>query len=107
MIIVSKQIVPKGYLGITLFPLVFIRREGLKFNKSFINHERIHLRQQLELLVLPFFVWYGLEFLVGYIRYRSWRKAYQTISFEQEAYSNEKNLQYLEKRTFWQFLQYV
>jgi hypothetical protein len=31
-------------------------------DKVFVNHEKIHLRQQLELLVLPFYVWYIIEF---------------------------------------------
>jgi len=69
-----------------------------------MNHERIHLRQQLELLVLPFFVWYGLDYLVKLIRYRNKNKAYRNVIFEREAYENEKNLDYLKSRSFWKFL---
>lgn len=107
MILISKYIVPKGYAGITLFPFVFVKHAHLKHNKVFVNHERIHLKQQLELLILPFFIWYGLEFLLRYLHYRNWHLAYRNISFEREAYQNEFNLQYLKKRPFWNFLKYL
>lgn len=107
MILISKYIVPKGYAGITLFPFVFVKNAHLKLNKVFVNHERIHLKQQLELLILPFFIWYGLEFLRGYLHYKNWHQAYRNISFEREAYQNECNLEYLKKRPFWNFLKYL
>ena len=72
-----------------------------------MNHERIHLKQQLELLILPFFIWYGLEFLVRLLQYKNRREAYLNISFEREAYHNEFNLEYLKKRPFWCFLKYL
>ena len=99
--------VPKGYTGITLFPFVFVKHEFLKLNKVFVNHERIHLKQQLELLILPFFIWYALEFLVRYIHYKNWHESYRNISFEREAYQNEFNLEYLKERPFWNFLKYL
>lgn len=107
MILVSKYIVPRGYIGITLFPFVFIKYAKLRENAVLLNHERIHLRQQLELLILPFFVWYGIEFFMRYMRYRNWRMAYRTISFEKEAYARETDLDYLKKRRFWQFLKFM
>lgn len=99
--------VPKGYTGIALFPFVFVRYAQLKHNKVFVNHERIHLKQQLELLVFPFFVWYGLEFLVRYVQYKNWYQAYRNISFEREAYKNEFDLEYLKNRPLWNFLKYL
>ncbi len=107
MILVSKYMVPKGYTGITLFPFVFVKYSSLKENNVFLNHERIHLRQQLELLVLPFFVWYVLEFLIRYLRYRNWALAYRNISFEREAYAREDSLCYLKKRSIWNFRHYL
>ncbi len=98
--------VPSGYLGITLFPFVFVKYSNLKENTYFLNHERIHLRQQMELLVIPFFIWYGLEFVLRYIQYGNWSSAYRNISFEREAYANEKDLNYLKTRSFWNFLKY-
>ncbi len=60
-----------------------------------MNHEMIHYYQQREILVLPFFLWYGVEFLFRLIQYRNWKKAYRNISFEREAYANEVNYDYL------------
>jgi hypothetical protein len=101
---VSKYLIPKGYRGMTVFPFVFVRNHKDRDDLVMVNHERIHLRQQLELLVLPFFVWYGLDFLVKLIRFRNKNKAYRAIIFEREAYENEKNLDYLKSRSFWKFL---
>lgn len=107
MIVVSKYLVPKGYAAIALFPFVFVKYIGLKDNQEFVNHEKIHLRQQLEMLIIPFFVWYGLEFLIRWILYRNWSLAYKSISFEREAYTNENNLEYLQSRLFWRFVSYL
>ncbi|MBC3757883.1 hypothetical protein H7U19_05665 [Hyunsoonleella sp. SJ7] len=106
MILISKYIVPKGYDGISIFPFIFLHRKELKFSATLINHEKIHLRQQLELLVLPFYIWYGIEFLIRLVQFKNWHRAYLNISFEREAYSNEKDLKYLKKRSFWRFLKY-
>ncbi len=99
--------VPKGYTAITLFPFVFIKHDFLKGDKRFVNHEKIHLRQQLELLILPFFVWYALEFLIRYLHYRCCSLAYRNISFEQEAYAHEGSLGYLNRLPFWSFMRYL
>ncbi|TXE06882.1 hypothetical protein ES711_13115 [Gelidibacter salicanalis] len=107
MILVSKFMVPKGFTGITLFPFVFVKYAQLKENKVFVNHERIHLKQQIELLIIPFFIWYALEFLVRYAHYRNWYLAYRNISFEREAYHEEENLEFLKIRPFWNFLKYL
>lgn len=107
MILIAKFLVPKGYLGITLFPFIVLKQEGLKQDKILVNHEKIHLRQQLEILVLPFFIWYAVEFLLRLIQYRHWQVAYRNISFEREAYQYEANYNYLKNRPFWGFLRYL
>lgn len=81
--------------------------KGCKENKVLLNHERIHLRQQIELLVIPFYLWYGIEFVVRFFQYKNWDKAYRTISFEREAYDNESDLEYLKKRKFWRFWKFL
>lgn len=107
MIFISKHIVPNGYLGIVIFPFVLLKTKALLVDAILMNHERIHLKQQLELLVIPFFIWYGIEFLIRLIIYKNWRKAYRNISFEREAYSKESHLEYLNERKFWNFLKYL
>lgn len=98
---------PKEYSGLTIFPFVFINDKKLLLNEVFINHEKIHLRQQMELLVIPFFVLYFLEFIFRLIFCLNWHKAYRSISFEKEAYSKEMDFNYLEKRSLYQFLKYI
>jgi hypothetical protein len=107
MVFVSKYLVPKGFRGITLFPFIFLREAKDKSNTILIHHERIHLRQQLELLIFPFYLVYFLEWFVKLCYYRDRRKAYLNLSFEREAYQNESNLDYLKKRKWFQFLQYM
>jgi len=90
-----------------IFPFIFLKHKNLQSNGVFINHERIHLRQQMELFVLPFFVLYGIEFVIRLILLRNWAKAYKRISFEREAYANEGNFGYLRSRSFWAFVKYL
>jgi hypothetical protein len=106
-LIVTKYLIPKGYRGLALFPFVFVKHQFDKENSVFVNHERIHLRQQLEFLIIPFFIWYILEFFVRWIQYKNLDLAYRNISFEREAYANEKNLDYLKRRVFWAFLKNI
>ena len=107
MILISKYLVPRGYIGITIFPFMFLKYKTLKWNKVLINHEKIHMRQQIELLILPFFVLYGIEFLIRLFQYKKWKLAYRNISFEREAYSKEKDLEYLKTRPFFNFLRFI
>jgi hypothetical protein len=106
ILIVFKYLTPRGFRGLTFFPFVFMADKNDKLNKVFINHEKIHIRQQLELLIFPFFVWYSLEYFVRLIQYKDRKKAYYNISFEREAYANENNIDYLKTRPLWRFIKY-
>lgn len=106
-VVVNKYILAKSFDGIVLWPFVFVRHRELKKNPVFMNHERIHLKQQLELLIIFFFIWYFIEYFVRLIQYKNAYKAYNKICFENEAYANEEDLEYLEKRRFWNFLKYL
>lgn len=106
-LVVSKYLLPKGFNGLTVFPFVFLREHRLGSNVVLLNHERIHLRQQLEMLVVPFFVWYALEFLWRWMQTGNRHTAYHAIGFEREAYANEKDPDYLKARSFWGFWKYV
>lgn len=106
-IVVAKSLVPKGFVGITIYPFVFLKEKKLEGNVVLINHERIHLRQQVELFIVFFFVWYGVEFLIRWLILKDKTKAYRAISFEQEAYANDINFNYLQQRKWFQFLKYL
>jgi len=107
MILFSKFLIPKNYTGLAIYPFIFLKSKSLSNNWVLINHERIHLKQQLELLWVFFFLWYSLEFLFHLIRLRNWNDAYKNISFEKEAYENEGNPNYLKERKLWSFLNYL
>lgn len=106
-LIVAKYLIPKGFRGLTIFPFVFIKDKVDKGNFVIVNHEKIHLRQQLELLIIPFFIWYGLEYVYRLFQYKNANLAYRNISFEREAYTNEMNFNYLKNRSYLQFLNYL
>ena len=90
--------------GLTLYPFIFVKYK--QPSDTLINHERIHLKQELEMGIILFYIVYLAEYLIGYIKYRNWYLAYRNISFEKEAFGNETNLGYLKTRKFWNFLKY-
>lgn len=99
--------------GITLWPYIVLRE---RYNSSdyykrlgerIINHESIHIKQQGELLVVGFYALYILEFIVRFILYFNKTKAYQNLSFEREAKTNEENLDYIKTRKFWAWIKYL
>jgi len=107
IVIASKYLVPKGYIGITLFPFIFVREAKLMQHPLLLNHESIHLRQQAELLIIPFYIWYVLEYFIRLLLYKNKKQAYRNISFEREAYTNEGNPDYCKTRKFWNFIKYL
>lgn len=78
--------------GIAIFPFIFVRKNFTK-DDVLINHEKIHLRQQLELLIIPFYIIYLVEWIF---------KGYYGISFEKETYENQTDLDYLKKRRYYE-----
>lgn len=91
----------------TLFPFVILRDASDSKNAMLVNHEKIHLMQQIELLILPFYIFYVFGYLVNLIKYRDKNKAYRNIVFEREAYANETDLEYLKTRPLFGFFKYV
>ena len=99
---IKSRLVPEGYKGVTIWPFVFYK--GLLSNK-FIVHEKIHLAQQKEIIVLPFFVIYLLNYFWNLLRYRfNHDRSYRNIIFEKEAYENQDNPKYLSNRKLFQYL---
>lgn len=90
--------------GMALYPFIVVNKKDLKNNKVLIRHEQIHLRQQKELLVLPFYLIYLLCYLYNLIRFGKHHTAYMHIPFEREAYKHELEPDYLQKRKFWAWL---
>lgn len=82
-------------------------RDTSWINKYVINHERIHTAQQKELLFIPFYVIYGIEWLIRIIQYRNINDAYMNVSFEREAYTHDKDLNYLSNRKLYSWLRFL
>lgn len=107
MIVVRNSIIPfSGYRATTFWPFIFVHKDTY-LDPSTLNHEYIHGRQQLEMLLLPFYIWYCIEYLIRRIKYKSHRCAYRTIGFEAEAYLNEDDDSYLENRKHYSWLKYI
>ena len=107
ILLVRPKLLRKNFNGMTLWPFVVVKHQSLKEDAVFLTHEQIHLRQQAELLIVFFYLWYGLEFLFRLIQYKNRNKAYRNISFEREAYQNETNFNYLKKRKCYGFLNFL
>lgn len=113
-IIYNKCIPFNGYYAITLFDYMIIRCEfkGKPLNDKALNHERIHQAQSRDFMLgwcgyFIFYLLYLLEWflklpcaLFGYLPYKS-------ISFEQEAYNNEKDYVYLRNRKRFSWIKYI
>lgn len=92
--------------AMALFPFIVLRNKQQQQDKKLINHEQIHLRQQLELLVLPFYFLYLLNYLINLIRFKKHYPAYFNIRFEREAYANEHDFGYLSRRKAFSWFYY-
>ena len=107
MIVFQLKLLKKTKINvITLFPFIFLRDKSLKNNKVLMNHEKIHIYQQLELLIIFFYLWYVVEYYYWYIKLKDKNLAYHNICFEREAYAQEQDLNYLEHRKIWSFWKY-
>ena len=107
MIVISKYIIPKGFAGLAVYPFIFLKKTSLKSDIFLINHEEIHLKQQRETFILLFFFFYIMEWVIKLLIYQNTALAYKNISFEKEAYLNEGNINYLNNRKPWAFLNYI
>ena len=94
------------YAAIALYPFIIVKYEELRNDAVIIHHERIHHRQQLELLLVGFYVFYGVNYLLNLFKYRNHVKAYREIIFEREAYAMDKDPEYLKKRKWFAFLKF-
>ena len=100
MKIVRNNIIPfKGYSYINLFGVLFTRKTS-KIRARTLNHERIRTAQMKELLFVGFYFLYLLEWVLNGF-------CYDCISFEKEAYDNEKNFKYLSSRRKYSWVKYL
>lgn len=105
MYIITNSIIPlKGYVATTIYPFIFTRG---KLTDIVYTHEHIHAEQQKELLIIFFLILYGLEYIIKLIITFNTKRAYRSISFEQEAYRFECDKSYLDNRKHYNWIKYI
>lgn len=103
MKIIRNNFIPfKGYKAMNICGILFVRGDA-KIDEVTLNHESIHTAQWKELWYIGFLLWYVIEWMIRLPK----GNAYRSISFEREAYDNEKNLNYLKTRERFTFLKYL
>ena len=107
-IIIRNNLIPcKGYAAINLFGVLFVRNDA-NIDGYLINHELIHTVQMRELLYVGFYIVYLLFWLALLPRHRfNIHSAYMHISFEKEAYSNQYDKGYLQRRKPFEWTNYM
>lgn len=101
MKIIRQNILPpKGFLAINLFGCLFCKPNA-KITDVTINHEQIHTEQMKEMLYIPFYLLYGVEWL---IKLFCKGNAYRNLSFEREAYDNQYNIDYIKTRKHYNWI---
>lgn len=103
--IIKSKLIPKGYC-VNLFG-TFWARETSWIDKYVINHEKIHTAQQRELLFIPFYIIYLIEWGIKCIKYRNSKEAYYNLSFEREAYTHGHDLTYLKNRKHYAWIRFL
>lgn len=93
--------------GMAIFPFILVRKETYKTNTLLLRHEKIHLRQQAEMIVIFFYLFYLLNYIFNLLHYRNHRQAYMNIIFEKEAYTKEGEVDYLRKRRPFAWIKYT
>lgn len=131
MITIYNNVIPvKGYKALTTYSIIWVRGKN-KISEITRNHEKIHMIQQYEVLVLSgiigislvfsvdlhwgyvfisplvYFILYTLNFLVNCL-FKGEESPYRRICFEREAYKNQGNMEYCKRRFFkFSFLKYL
>lgn len=96
MKIIRNRLIPfPGFGAINLFGVVFAK-PWMRMSPEKINHEAIHSAQMRELLYLPFYIIYFIEWIWRLLQGKG--NAYRALSFEREAYDHEDDLEYLRRR---------
>jgi hypothetical protein len=92
-------------VAITLAPFGIYVKDQCFDSATIRNHELIHWAQQMEMLIIPFYFWYIIEWLVKLFIYGS--HAYMHLSFEREAHYNDNDVDYLKIRNKFAWIKFV
>ena len=92
MRIIYNSFIPfKGFVGINLFGVLFVRKEYKGFLPyDLLRHEQIHTEQMKRDGYIYFYVKYLYEYIKNLFKYKNSNKAYYNVSYEIEAYNKNK-----------------
>lgn len=112
LIIYSKYVEKLGVNAITLYPFIFVnshfKNQELFDKNIIIRHERIHIAQYEETLVVGFYIIYTVNYVMNLFRFGfNHKKAYRNVAFEREAYTNDSYEPYTRLRDFWGWVHYL
>lgn len=126
----ARLILMSGYHTITIGPIILTTKKRSEVNPCIIRHERIHVHQWAEITTLCiltvllcrsvlgvsmwwimacpliYYVWYVTEYIIRLLAGHGAHEAYRSIAFEQEAYDNEQEEKYLDRRNLFSFMRY-
>ena len=103
MRIIRNNFIPsRGFKAINLFGILFVREDAAMTERTSTTRKSMK-----EMLYVPFYLWYLAEWLVRLVQCRDMKKAYRSISFEREAYANEKDMGYLGRRRRYSWTGYL
>ena len=106
MKIIFNKWFPFGrYTTLNFFGILFTKSDYV--SPRVINHESIHTEQMKETLWIGFYLWYGIEYLLIRLFHRKQNCAYHDVSFEEEAYNNDLNRDYLFTRKRYSWIKYI
>lgn len=93
-------------IAMALWPFIFLSDKTSLLDPVLLNHEKIHLRQQLESLLIFFYVIYLGSYLINRFKGMQATEAYLNICFEREAYFYEHHPNYLKTRKWYAWLNF-
>ena len=103
-IVRNKRIPCSGFSAINFFGIIFLRGDSVACDRL-LHHEYIHTLQIKETLGL-FYIIYGVEYIIKGFIY-GFSRAYREVSFEKEAYANDRDLDYTTHRKNFSWLKYL
>ena len=97
-------------MAITFWPFIFVRPDLTVHPvlPELLRHEEIHIRQQLELLLIGAWILFLIEYCYArYLKKLDKRQAYYFTALEQEAHRNAFREDYLKIRRPYAMLRYI
>lgn len=94
------------YTGLSFFIFIWIMRQPHD-QRQLVRHEKIHFWQQVEMLFVFHWLLYALFYLLGRVSGQCHYVAYRYNPFELEAFTHDREEDYLSRRKPFAWVRYV